>query len=362
LLLLVRLLENRKGEHRELLEECRQDGLVRLRIDGEVVRSEDVTALDKRRKHNVDAVLDRVVIGTTDRQRLNDSVESALRRGKGVLLVHDEQAGEDRIYSQNLACDACGISFPELSPQSFSFNSPQGMCTACNGLGTRVEIDPRLVIPNESLSVDGGAIAPWGEDVSEKTTWDFRSQILEKLKIDTTKPWNKLPAKQRQQLLWGTGETKYQVEWKAKSGKGQFQISWEGIVPRLMRRFTQTSSERSRQWYSQFMADAACSACEGSRMRAESAAVRVQGKSIVEISSMTVADAHALFAAMALPGNDGEIAKEIIKELVSRLGFLVAVGLDYLSLDRAGPTLSGGEAQRIRLASQVGSERKDRLV
>ncbi len=356
LLLLVRLLENRKGEHRELLEECRRDGLIRLRIDGEVVRSEDVVALDKRRKHTVDAVLDRVVVGSTERQRLTDSVEAALRRGKGVLWVHDERTDEERVYSQHLACDACGISFPELTPQGFSFNSPQGMCSACNGLGTRVEIDPRLVVPDESLSIDGGAIAPWGEDVSEKTTWDFRSQILEKLGIDTSKPFKKLPAKQRQQLLWGTGETKYEVTWKAKSGKGQFQVSWEGIVPRLMRRFRQTASERSRQWYSQFMADAACSECRGSRLRPESAAVRIEGKSIVDVSSMTVADAHALFDSMQLAGNDGEIAKEIIKELESRLGFLVAVGLDYLSLDRAGPTLSGGEAQRIRLASQVGSE------
>ncbi len=356
LLLLVRLLENRKGEHRELLEQCRADGIVRLRVDGEVVRSEGLEALDKRKKHNVEAVLDRLTIGKTGRQRLVDSVETALRHGKGNALVLREDTGELMVYSQHLACTHCGISFPELSPQGFSFNSPQGMCTACNGLGTRVEIDPGLVVPDENLSVDDGAIAPWGEDVSEKKTWDFRSQILQHLGVDTKKPWNKLPAATRKKLLWGTGEKRYQVVWKAKSGQGNFEIAWEGIVPRLMRRFKQTASERARQWYAQFMADSDCSECSGSRLRKESAAVKVAGRSIVEVSAMTVSDAHEFFSTLKLEGSEREIATEVLKELGSRLGFLVAVGLAYLSLDRAGPSLSGGESQRIRLASQVGSE------
>jgi excinuclease ABC subunit A len=354
--LMVRLLENRKGEHRELIEQCKTDGLVRLRVDGELVRTDSIEALDKRKKHTVDAVLDRLQIGKTEVQRLTDSVEAALKRGNGTLYVWLEKSAQLSVYSRHLACESCGISFPELTPQGFSFNSPQGMCSACNGLGTRVEIDPKLVVPDESLSIDGGAIAPWGEDVSEKKTWDFRSQILEHLKIDTTKPWNKLSAAQRKQLVWGTGEKRYQVVWKAKSGQGKFAIQWEGLIPRLMRRFRQTASERARQWYSQFMADANCSECGGSRLRAETAAVRIAGKSIVDVSAMTVSDAHQLFAKMNLGGSDQEIATEVLKELQSRIGFLVAVGLGYLSLDRAGPTLSGGESQRIRLASQVGSE------
>ncbi len=354
--LLIRLLENRKGEHRELLEQCRVDGFVRLRIDGEVVRSENVEALDKRKKHDVEAVLDRVIVGKTGRQRLVDSMETALSRGKGNALVLREDTGELMMFSQHLACTHCGVSFPELSPQGFSFNSPQGMCSACNGLGTRVEIDPALVIPDQSLSIDGGAIAPWGEDVSEKKTWDFRSQILEHLEVDTNKPFNKLPAATRQKLLWGTGDKRYQVVWKAKSGQGKFAVTWEGLIPRLMRRFKQTASERARHWYAQFMADSDCSECGGSRLRKESAAVQVAGHTIVAVSSMTVSDAHAFFSNLKLDGPEREIASEVLKELGSRLGFLVAVGLGYLSLDRAGPSLSGGESQRIRLASQVGSE------
>ncbi len=354
--LMVRVLENRKGEHRDLLERCRNEGYVRLRVDGEFVRSEDVNALDKRKKHDVDLVVDRLVIGKSDRQRLTDSVETALRRGDGVILTRVEGQSRDRVFSRNLACDHCGISFPELTPQSFSFNSPQGMCSACNGLGTRVEIDPKLVIPDESKSVDDGCIAPWGEDVSEKKTWDFRSQMLEHLGINTKKPWNKLPKTKRDRLLWGTGEKRYEVTWEAKSGQGKFKIQWEGVIPRLMRRFRQTASERARSWYAQFMADTNCSLCSGNRVRPESAAVKIAGKSIVDVSRLTVTEAHAYFRDLKLDGAAAQISAEVVKELQSRIGFLVAVGLGYLSLDRTGPSLSGGEAQRIRLASQVGSE------
>jgi excinuclease ABC subunit A len=356
LLILVRLLENRKGEHRELLEECRRDGWIRLRVDGELVKTEDVTALDKRSKHTVDAVVDRISVNREALTRLNDAVEAALKRGNGTLRVLFEATGELQVYSQHLACDRCGISFPELSPQCFSFNNPQGMCSACNGLGTRTGMDPKLIIPDESKSIDDGAIAPWGEDVSEKKTWDFRSQILEHLAIDTSKPWRKLPEAQRQKLLWGTGDKRFEVTWKIKTGQGKFQIQWEGLIPRLMRRFHQTNSERARQNYAQFMADAECSECNGTRLRKESAAVKVAGHSIVQVSQMTVLDLEQFFANIELSETEAQIATEVLKELRSRIGFLSAVGLGYLSLGRAGPSLSGGEAQRIRLASQVGSE------
>jgi excinuclease ABC subunit A len=359
LLLLAPLLVNRKGEHRELLDRVREQGFVRLRVDGEIVRSEEISALDKRRKHTVEAVVDRLITGKATLARVTESVESALRHGKGTLIVSDAaQPGKkaDQVYSQHLACESCGISFPELTPQAFSFNSPQGMCDACNGLGTRMEIDPELVIPDEGLSIDGGAIAPWGEDVSEKKTWDFRSQIIQHLKLDANKPFRQLTKTQRRHLLYGTGDKQYRVQWEAKSGQGNFNIKWEGVIPRLMRRFRQTQSERARKWYAQFMGTQKCSACGGSRLRAESAAVRVAGRTIVEVSSMTVLQAAELFQGLKLQGARGEIAAEVLKELSSRIGFLKAVGLDYLSLDRSGPTLSGGEAQRIRLASQVGSE------
>jgi excinuclease ABC subunit A len=289
-------------------------------------------------------------------------VELALKVGKGALIALIQTPSEEGdktqevVFSERLACEACGVSFPELTPQSFSFNSPQGMCKACNGLGTRVEMDPKRIVPDDSLSIDGGAIIPWGEDASEKKTWEFRAQMLEHLKIDPKKPLNKLSDKHRKQLFWGTGDKKYLVEWTAESGQGRFNISWEGVIPRLMRRFRQTQSENARRWYSQFLGTADCSDCGGSRLRKESASVRVANKTIVDISRMTVTEAASFFQTLKLPGSKQEIAAEIVKELSSRISFLEAVGLGYLSLDRSGPTLSGGEAQRIRLASQVGSE------
>lgn len=370
--LLAPLLVNRKGEHRELLTSARESGVVRLRVDGVIVRSDEIEALDKRKKHDVEAVIDRLTGNEVSPARLQESVEQALKTGKGTLIAwlhppEDASAKASRpesqkptevVFSEHLACEGCGVSFPELTPQAFSFNSPQGMCKACNGLGSRVEMDPALIIPDDSLSIDAGAIAPWGEDASEKKTWDFRGQMLQHLKLDPKKPLNKLSAKQRHQLLYGTGDKKYEVTWTANSGSGsgRFKISWEGVIPRLMRRFRQTQSERARKYYSQFLGNAECSECGGSRMRAESAAVRVAGKTIVQVSRMTVTEAASFFSQLKLVGARQEIATEILKELASRIGFLSAVGLGYLSLDRAGPSLSGGEAQRIRLASQVGSE------
>lgn len=354
--LLSSLVINRKGEHREILSAARSDGIARLRVDGEFMRTEEVEALDKKRKHTIEAVVDRIVVGQATASRLTDSVEQALRRGKGTLTVWDETAKSEQVFSEHFACQPCGISFPELTPASFSFNSPLGMCPECNGLGTRLEIDEKLVIPDPTKSIDDGAVAPWGEDVSEKNTWDFRAQLLEHLKVNTTTPFNKLSAKTRQSLLFGTGNKKYAVTWQAKSGSGKFEVEWEGILPRLMRRFRSTQSESAREWYAKFMSNAACSACHTTRLRPESRMVKVSGRTIAELCALTVADVLVFFDKLDLSGSRAEIAKEVIKEVKARLGFLSAVGLDYLSLDRGGPTLSGGEAQRIRLASQVGSE------
>jgi len=357
LVLMAPLLVNRKGEHRELLADARRSGYVRLRIDGEVVLTEDVEALDKRRKHHVEAVVDRLVVKKGADPRLTGSVESALKIGQGMLIAWTEDGG-DRVYSEKMACGDCGISFPELTPQSFSFNSPQGMCVECNGLGSRVEIDPERVVPDASLSIDAGAIKPWGPNVSDKTGWahGFRGQIVEQLAIDPDRPWRSLPKRKRELLLWGSGDRKFAVRWKGKSGKGQFDMAWEGVIPRLTRRFKQTGSERAKRWYAQFIGDATCSACRGTRLRPESSGVRIGGSTIVEISSLTVDEARAFLADLHLEGAAKQIAAEVLKEIRSRLDFLASVGLGYLSLDRAGPTLSGGEAQRIRLASQVGSE------
>jgi len=357
LVLMAPLLVNRKGEHRELLAEARRAGYVRLRVNGEIVLAEDVQQLDKRRKHNVEVVVDRVVAKKGIGSRLTGSVETALELGQGMLIVSG-QGQTDRVYSEKMACADCGISFPELTPQGFSFNSPQGMCVDCNGLGSRVEIDPERVIPNEELSLDEGAIKSWGPNVSQKTGWasGFRGQIVAALGVDPDKPWRRLPRRQRDALLFGTGERSFSVRWEGRSSKGRMDIEWEGVIPRLERRFMQTSSERAKRWYGQFIGNAICKACGGNRLRAESAAVRVAERSIVELSALTVDEARRFFREIRLEGAAREIAAEVLKEVRGRLDFLAAVGLGYLSLDRAGPSLSGGEAQRIRLASQVGSE------
>ncbi|MCC6642396.1 MAG: excinuclease ABC subunit UvrA [Deltaproteobacteria bacterium] len=357
--LLAPLLVNRKGEHRELLAEARRQGFVRLRVDGEIRESEDLIALDKRRKHTVDAVVDRLVVKSGLAGRLTGSVESALRTGSGSLIAVTEGAqGQERIYSEKLACASCGLSFPELTPQGFSFNSPQGMCHDCNGLGSRVEIDPDLVVPDPSLTLDEGAVKPWGGGLSTKSSWSaLRTQVLRQLGVPFDVPWRRLPRRVQDQILRGAGEREFKVRWKGKGGgSATFTMTWEGALPRLMRRFKETSSERAKKWYAQFLGDTRCTTCAGTRLRPESAAVRVGGKTLVELSSLTIDGARRFFSQIALEGAAREIAAELQKEIRSRLDFLAAVGLSYLSLDRAGPTLSGGESQRIRLASQVGSE------
>ena len=358
LVVMAPLLVNRKGEHRELLQEARRAGFVRLRVDGEIRLTEELEALDKRRKHHVEAVVDRVVVKKRGlRSRLTESVEAALGVGEG-LLIASANGGRDVVYSEKMACGDCGLSFPEPTPQSFSFNSPQGMCVDCNGLGTRVEIDEDLVIPDDALSIDEGAIKAWGADVSSQTGWGngFRSQICEQLGIDLDKPFKRLTAKQRRLLLYGAGERRFHVTWQGKTGKGAFDMAWEGVLPRLMRRFMQSGSERAKRWYGQWIGNTSCSTCEGTRLRRESSAVRLGRKSIVDVSRLTVEEARAFFTDLRLSGAAAQIAAEVLKEIRNRLDFLASVGLGYLSLDRPGPSLSGGESQRIRLASQVGSE------
>ena len=357
LTLLAPLLVNRKGEHRELLENSRRKGFVRLRVDGEVVPSEDLEALDKRKKHHVEAVVDRIIVKKNARTRLAESVETALHVGDGTLIAATEGAA-DRTFTEAAACGKCSLSFPTLTPQAFSFNSPQGMCTDCNGLGVRVEIDPDLVIPDHSLSLDEGAVKPWGRELSTKTSWSgLRTQVLEQMGIPFDVPFAKIGKRKREQMLYGTGDKEYRVVWRGKSGgKGEFVQTWEGALPRLMRRFMDTGSERAKRYYGQFLADRKCSTCKGARLRTESRSVLVGGHGLVELSALIVDDALDFFSGLKLEGAAGQIAAEVLKEIRARLHFLASVGLGYLSLDRAGPSLSGGEAQRIRLASQVGSD------
>ena len=352
--LLVPLLVNRKGEHREMIEDARLQGFVRLRVDGRMVRSDEIDALDKRRKHTVEAVVDRLVIRPDIEERLTESVEAALRHGGGAMILAIDGA-RDQLFSESLSCTHCGISFPALTPQSFSFNSPQGMCHDCNGLGTQVAFDRDLVIPDKNLTLREGALKPIGRIDDDRNSMGavFHRQVFSYLKIPLDKPWRRLTRKQQETILYGTGDKRYKINW---GSHGTSRSRYEGLLNRLMRRFKNTRSEGMKRWYSQYLANTPCTGCRGVRLRAESAAVRVGDVSIVDVSSWTIDRTHDFFSHLDLPGAAGEIATEVLKEICNRLGFLNSVGLSYLSLDRLGPSLSGGESQRIRLASQVGSE------
>ena len=355
-LLLAPLVKERKGEHREVLEQVRKSGFTRVRVDGVVVSLEDEIRLEKKRKHSIEAVVDRLVAKPGIEQRLHDSVETALRHGEGIVIAAPEGEPE-RVMSQHRACHHCGISFPEPTPQLFSFNSPQGMCPECSGLGTRMEMDPELVVPNPELSINEGAVKPLGA-VGEGTSWgtDVVRAVARERGIDLDRPWKALPAAHRNVVLYGTGGLRVKVAMRGTWGKGHFAMRYEGAIPSLMRRFRETQSEEMRQYYQRFLSNRPCSVCEGRRVRPEALGVAVAGRSIAEVTGLSVVAAHEFFSGLDLKGNEGKIAAELLKEIRGRLRFLLDVGLGYLTLDRPAPSLSGGEGQRIRLASQIGSE------
>ncbi|RMG07367.1 MAG: excinuclease ABC subunit UvrA [Planctomycetota bacterium] len=359
LILLAPRIENRKGEHREELAALRGEGLVRVRLDGEIVPLEGLRALDKRKKHTLEAVVDRLVVRPDQRPRITDSVETALRLGAGRLVAYLPDQGAERIHSERLACEDCGLSFPDLSPQSFSFNSPQGLCEACNGLGHGMEMDPRRVVPDPSKSVLEGCLAVpgYGKAALEGRSWHARllRAVAEHYGIDLDRPWKELSPRHQKILLSGSGKEKVRVRWR----RGRvYPTRWEGVLPSLRRRMLNTSSERSRDAYARFQSYRPCSSCGGARLRPESRAVRVAGRGIHEVCEVSVAETARWVDSLreGLPPRELEIAGELLKEIRTRLRFLEDVGLDYLSLSRLGPSLSGGEGQRIQLASQIGSE------
>jgi excinuclease ABC subunit A len=350
LMLLAPLVENRKGEHKEVLAEAARRGFARVRVDGKVVPLEESIELDKKAKHTIEVVVDRLVLKPDIRSRLTDSVETALREGKGVLLLTDESGGQERVLSELNACHHCGLSFAELTPSSFSFNSPLGMCPDCNGLGTRPEMDPELVVPDARRTIREGAVEPWATGMGKGEGWtaEFVEQLARAFKLDLDTPWEKLSKRERDVVLYGSGGKSFTIRgWK---------MAWEGIVHKLMRGFRTTHSEGMRKYYLKFFSPRACSTCQGERLRPEARAVRVHGQTIVELSRRTVADARDFLTGLNLLPQEEPVARELLREIQSRLGFLVDVGLGYLTLDRSATTLSGGESQRIRLASQMGSE------
>jgi excinuclease ABC subunit A len=360
ILLLAPLVQNRKGEYRELLGDAQKRGFARVRVDGVVHSLEERLALDKKLKHDIELVVDRLVVKPDVRSRLTDSVETALREGKGTLIAADaareqkvgpgvdpeEYKKHDRFFSELNACPVCGLSFGDLAPQSFSFNSPLGSCPDCQGLGTRAEMDPELIIPDPSLTIREGAIDPWatGMERGEGWTFEFVEHLSRSLGIDLDTPWSKLPKAQREVVLNGN------------ESSSRARIVWEGVVNQLHRRFKATGSEAMRRYYMRYFSDKPCPTCHGERLRPESRAVEIRGRSIVELSHLTITEAHAWLDHLDLQGHEARIAEELLKEIKNRLKFLLDVGLSYLTLDRPGPSLSGGESQRIRLASQMGSE------
>ncbi|HTM23021.1 MAG TPA: excinuclease ABC subunit UvrA [Kofleriaceae bacterium] len=353
--------ENRKGEFRELFEDARKSGFVRARIDGMQVRLEDVDALEKNKKHTIEIVIDRIAVKKADVGRLTDSVETTLREGKGKLIAVVEGERNPRAYSADNACPKCGIGFPELSPQSFSFNSPLGMCVDCNGLGERMQVDPDLIVPNPDLSIAEGAVLYWGDSAAQAAgksggwTAKIISALAKEHDIDIHAPWSKLAKRQREVILRGSPE-RVKVKWTGKHSAGSWDMRWEGVIPQVERRWKDTSSERTRAWYEGFFRAIPCGTCGGTRLRPETRSVFVAGKPITEVTGMTVGQAAEHFAELKLTGSKAQIATEVLKEIRQRLSFLLDVGLDYLTLERSASTLSGGEAQRIRLASQLGSE------
>jgi len=358
LTLLAPLVVHRKGEFRDLFEELAGRGFLRVRVDGTVHRLDDPPKLDKKYKHDIDLVVDRITVGGEERQRLAESVELALREGKGEMRAEPEGGGDPLLFSENRTC--CGHTFPALSPQSFSFNSPLGMCPECNGLGTRMEVDPDLVVPDEELSIRDGAIAPWATATTRGEGWTYR--IIEAMskacEVDLDTPWKKLGKARQTQVLYGLAGKRIKVSWGEEGTEthGSWGMRFEGVIPNLMRRYQQTASESARDSYRKYFAERSCDACSGRRLRPESLAVKVADLGLDGVTAMTVLAATQHFESLALVGNQQTIAAGVLREIKARLSFLLNVGLEYLTLERAGPTLSGGEAQRIRLASQLGSE------
>ncbi|AKF05015.1 excinuclease ABC subunit UvrA [Sandaracinus amylolyticus] len=357
-LVLAPLVTHRKGEFRDLFEGLASRGFARVRVNGEIHRLDAPPTLDKKRKHDIELVVDRLVADAASRSRIAEAVELGLKEGQGELTIEPE--GSDKLtFSASRSC--CGRTYPELSPQSFSFNSPLGFCSACNGLGTRTEIDADLVVPDRTKSIREGAIAPWATSVERGEGWTFRiiEAMSEATGVDLDVPFGKLPKKLQETVLYGIEGKKIRVTWgqEGSESHGSWGIKFHGVIPTLMRRYRDTTSERMREHYRQYMRDVACDACDGKRLRPESLSVKVGGRGLAEITNSTVRDCARWFEeGITLSSHDARIAEGVLREIRSRLGFLLDVGLEYLTLDRAGPSLSGGEAQRIRLASQLGSE------
>ena len=355
--LLAPVVRGRKGEHAKVLERAARSGYVRVRIDGSLYELTEEIKLDKNIKHNIDIVVDRLVVKEGIERRLADSIENVLNLAEGLLVV-DIIGGEPMNFSQSFSCPDCGISISEVEPRSFSFNNPFGACPECVGLGYKMEFDEDLMIPDKSLSINQGAIAVMGwQSCADKSS--FTNAILQALckeyKFDLDTPFEKYPDRVKNILLHGTNGKEVEVHYTGQRGRGVYPVAFEGLIRNVERRYKETFSEASKQEYETFMRITPCKECKGMRLKKEALAVTVCDKNIYEVTAMSISQLHEFLQNLQLTNQQQLIGKQVLKEIRARVGFLIDVGLDYLSLSRATATLSGGEAQRIRLATQIGS-------
>ncbi|MGI8998264.1 MAG: excinuclease ABC subunit UvrA [Candidatus Limnocylindria bacterium] len=369
-MLMAPLVRDRKGEHEKLLAGAKQAGFVRVRVDGQLRDLDEEIKLDKKYKHSIEVVVDRLVVRGTDDDgdprpdatRMADSIETTLRMTEGLLLVNRPDAPPkeaDRLYSEKYACPEHGGSFEELAPRNFSFNSPHGACPDCTGLGSRLEIDPDIVLPNDELSIDEGAVLPWRRMAATESWFSkILDAVADHYHFRTDVPVRALSDDARRIILHGNRGERIGVEYQARNGNVHtFKTTFEGIIPNLTRRHRETGSDTMRADFERYMTNKPCPTCNGMRLKPESLSVTVGGKNVIETTRRSVTDAMAWYDGLSerLSDRENTIARQVLKEIRGRLGFLVDVGLDYLTLDRASGTLSGGEAQRIRLATQIGS-------
>lgn len=355
--LLAPVVRGRKGEHVKLLEDAQKSGYVRVRVDGIIYDLSEEIKLEKNKKHTIEIIVDRLVVKEGIQKRLTESIETVTALTGGLLVVDVNQGEDELVFSQNFSCPDCGIDLMEIEPRLFSFNNPSGACPTCTGLGMQMKFDEQLIVPNDSLSIAGGAIvAPGYNSISTKDTMTrvLFDALAEEYGFSLDTPFRELPEEIKKIIFYGTGGKKLRITYTNYRGTGSYDYAFEGIIPNLQRRYSETS-ETMRGEYEEYMTNIECPSCHGMRLRPEVLAITVGGKNISQVTEMSVADIQKFFQNLQLSGRDEMIAERILKEIHARIGFLVDVGLDYLTLSRAAGTLSGGEAQRIRLATQIGS-------
>ncbi len=354
IIIIAPLTKGQKGTHEKLFHQLRKDGFARIRVDGEILDIENVSKLDKNKKHSIDVVIDRLVIKDTIRNRLADSLELAIAQSDGLVAV-DVVDGPEILFSERSACNDCGVSYSEFTPASFSFNSPQGACPRCDGLGSTTEFDPDLIMPNRGLSLREGAVSPWANRNSVQFA-EFLDALTIHYGVDIYTSYNKLPDHFKKVLLYGSGDKKIPFYFEENERRVIYRRKFEGIIPNLERRYKETDSFQAREEIKRYMNFRPCSECGGSRLNRPSCSVKIGGLNISDITAMSVENAFEFFSGLELSGKRAVIAEKILKEIIERLGFLKNVGLSYLTIHRAASTLSGGESQRIRLATQIGSK------